>query len=89
MEATAVETVAATCGSSEEVSAGGAVHFPLPAAGRSGWACAGAAAGDAYVRVARAKAAPAPRVTAGGDGSGRGAALISAVACKKACMLGQ
>lgn len=71
VEAAAVEAVATTCGGSEEVSAAGAVHLPLPAAGRSGWACAGAAAGDAYVRVARAKAARAPRVTAGGDGGGR------------------
>lgn len=53
------------------MSAGGATHLPLLAAGRSRWACASAAAGDAYVRVVRAKAVPAARVTAGGDGGGR------------------
>jgi hypothetical protein len=41
-----------------EVSVRGAPHLTLPAAGRSGWACAGAAARDAYVKVSRAKAAP-------------------------------
>lgn len=53
------------------MSAGGAAHLPLLAAGRSRWACASAAAGDAYVRVVRAKAVRAPRVTAGGDGGRR------------------
>lgn len=49
----------------------------FPAAGRSGWACAGAAVGDAYVRVVRVKAVRAPRVTAGGDASGRCATRLA------------
>lgn len=53
------------------MSAGGAAHLPLLATGRSPWACASAAVGDAYVRVVRAKAVRSPRVTAGGDGGGR------------------
>lgn len=39
--------------------------------GWNGWARCGAAAGDAYIRVVRAKAARASRVTPGGDSSGR------------------
>lgn len=56
VEVASVEAVATT-GGGEEVSPRGAAHFPLHAAGRSGWACAGATVEDAYVRVARAKAA--------------------------------
>lgn len=56
VEVASVEAVAKT-GGGEEVSPRGAAHFPLHAAGRSGWACAGATVEDAYVRVARAKAA--------------------------------
>lgn len=57
VEVASVEAVATTGGGGEEVSTRGAAHFPLHAAGRSGWACAGATVEDAYVRVARAKAA--------------------------------
>lgn len=71
LEVASVEALATTCGGGEEVSDRGTAHLPLPVAGRSGWACAGAAAGEAYVRVVRAKAARASRVTAGGDSSGR------------------
>lgn len=67
VEVASVEAVATTCGSVEEVSTGSAAHFLFPAEGRSGWAYAGAAVGDAYVRVVRAKAVRAPPVTAGGD----------------------
>lgn len=63
------EAVATACGGGAEVSVRGAPYLPVPAAGRCGWECAGA--GDAYVRVARSKAARAPGVTAGGDGCGR------------------
>lgn len=61
------EAAATVCGGGAEVSVRGAPHLPLPAAGRCGWECAGAGAEDAYVRGARAKAARAPQVTAGGD----------------------
>lgn len=49
----------------------GALHLTLPAAGCCGWNCTGTGAGDAYVRVARAKATWAPRVSARGDGCRR------------------
>lgn len=67
MEVASVEAAATTCGGLEEVSTGSVAHFLFPAEGRSGWAYAGAAVGDAYVRVVRAKAVRAPPVTAGGD----------------------
>lgn len=73
LELASVAAAATTCGGGggEAVSARRAAHLPLPAPGASGWACCGAAAGDAYIRVVRAKAARASRVTAGGDSCGR------------------
>lgn len=41
----------------------GALHLTLPGASRCGWKCTGTGAGDAYVRVARAKATWVPRVS--------------------------
>lgn len=78
-ELASVEAAATTCGGGggEEVSAHGAAHLPLPAAGGSRWACCGAAAGDAYIRAVRATAARASRVTAGGDSCGRCARRVA------------
>lgn len=45
----------------------GILHLTLPAAGRYGWECTGPGPGDAYIRVARAKATWVPRVSARGD----------------------
>lgn len=59
------EAAATARGGRAEVSVRGALHLTLPGAGRCGWKCTGtgAGAGDAYVRVARAKATWVPRVS--------------------------